>query len=71
MEAAFFPDPQSLKQFLKKRNKFSKQDHRNLIKDMQLAIPIDGGIGWLPKGTLFQEELLIRYGGKRMGRKRI
>lgn len=57
VKATAFPDPQSLKQFLKKNGRF-KQGHRLLMEEMKLAIPMDEGYCWLPKGYLLRELLL-------------
>lgn len=57
VKATVFPDQQSLKQFLKKKGRF-KYGHRLLMEEMKLAIPMDGGFCWLPKGYILREHLL-------------
>lgn len=54
-----FPDPKSLRKFLKNYEDAKKRDHRLLGKEMGLFSQMDGDEWfWLPKGSCLRETLL-------------
>lgn len=57
IEAALFPDPYDLKQFLKKYGKYKKQNQIQLLKELNLAIEQDNSYTWLPRGLEFKARL--------------
>lgn len=62
IQGTAFPEPQSLKKFLKRIEASKKRDHRTLGKEMGLFATYDdaavGGWFWQPKGMFLRDTLL-------------